>query len=60
MSVTLESPAVLSHYPPAYLAEYIGYQVIAVAIAFIVLEIIFVVLRSIARRKTLSPLGWDD
>lgn len=60
MSVTLESPAVLSHYSPAYLAEYIGYQVIGVAIAFMVLETVFVILRSLARRKTLSPLGWDD
>lgn len=60
MSVTLESPAALSHYSQAYLAEYIGYQVIAVAISFIVLETVFVVLRSLARRKTLSPLGWDD
>lgn len=60
MSVTLESPAVLSHYSPAYLAEYIGNQVIGVAIAFMVLETVFVILRFVARRKTLSPLGWDD
>lgn len=60
MSVTLESPSALSHYSPAYLAEYIGYQATAVAIAFIVLETVFVVLRSVARRKIPSPLGWDD
>ncbi len=60
MSVTFESPAALSHYSQAYLAEYIGYRVIAVAVTFIALETVFVVLRSVARRKIPSPLGWDD
>ncbi|KAL8723938.1 MAG: hypothetical protein Q9166_008214 [cf. Caloplaca sp. 2 TL-2023] len=35
-------------------------RLIGVSAAFIVLEILFVVLREIARRKTSSEYGWDD
>ena len=45
---------------PAFLSAYTGYQVIAVAITFGILEITLVVLRFIARRINKSSRGWDD
>lgn len=45
---------------PEFLAEYIGYQVIGVAVAFAILEIGLVTLRFIARRINKSSQGWDD
>ena len=50
----------LSNYPPSYLAQYTGNQVIAVAITFGVLECFFVALRFLARRINKSSPGWDD
>ena len=49
-----------SDYSLEYLAEYCGGRLIAVSVAFIVLEIFFVALRSFARLETSSPRGWDD
>ena len=45
---------------PAFLAEYIGYQVIGVAVAFAIIEISLVALRFVARRINKSSPGWDD
>ena len=47
-------------FPPGYLAENRGYQLTAVAIAFIAIEILLVALRFSARRMHVSPMGWDD
>ena len=52
MAAPLPSPAVLS--------AYTGYQVIAVAVTFGILEITLVSLRFIARRINRSSRGWDD
>lgn len=44
----------------AFLSAYTGYQVIAVAVTFGILEIALVILRFIARRINKSSRGWDD
>ncbi|KAL8898239.1 MAG: hypothetical protein Q9207_006803 [Kuettlingeria erythrocarpa] len=45
---------------PEYLREYSGGTLIAVAIAFIVLDLLFVGLRELARHRTKATWGWDD
>lgn len=50
----------VAQYSPEYLSEYIGDRLIHVSAIFIVLESIFVALRSYARTLTISSIGWDD
>lgn len=45
---------------PEYLREYSGGTLIAVAIVFIVLGLLFVGLRELARHRTKAAWGWDD
>lgn len=45
---------------PKYLSEYSGGILIAVAIVFIVLEVLFVGSRELARYRTKAAWGWDD
>ncbi|CAD6582767.1 MAG: hypothetical protein ASARMPREDX12_001032 [Alectoria sarmentosa] len=47
-------------FPPGYLAEYSGGELVRVAAAFIVLEILFVGARFYAKTKIVAPLGPDD
>ena len=47
-------------YSPAYLAEDKGYLVMAIAITFIVVDVIFTLLRFTARRISKVSFGWDD
>ena len=47
-------------FPPGYLAEYSGDELVRVAAAFIVLEILFVGARFYAKTKIVAPLGPDD
>jgi hypothetical protein len=47
-------------YPPGYLAEYKGGQLVATSIVFIILETFFVVLRFYARRIKRASVGLDD
>ena len=49
-----------SELPPSVLYEYTGHKLIAVAIAFIPLEIIFVGARYYARSMHKTTLGVDD
>ena len=51
------APTVLSH---SYIDEYIGYRLEGTAIAFIILETAFFVLRGWSRRLQKAHLGWDD
>jgi hypothetical protein len=57
MSLTEATPPV---YPPGYLEEYNGKPLFAVSVAFIVLEIFFVVLRFWARKIGNVRWGADD
>ena len=43
-----------------YIDEYIGNRLINTAIAFIVLDTIFVALRCWSRYLQKAPVGWDD
>ncbi|KAF2190025.1 hypothetical protein K469DRAFT_448133, partial [Zopfia rhizophila CBS 207.26] len=47
-------------FPPGYLDEYNGDQVTKYAITFLVLEVLFLSLRFIARSMGKVPWGWDD
>ena len=46
--------------PPQYLEAYIGHELVAVAVMFIVLDIICVTLRISARHLSKARLGLDD
>ncbi len=43
-----------------YLREYSGDALVAVAVVFIVLDLLFVGLRELARYRTKAAWGWDD
>lgn len=45
---------------PEYLSEYSGGTLIAVSIVIIVLALLFVGLRELARHRTKAAWGWDD
>lgn len=46
--------------PPEYLNQYNGRPLVITAIAFMVLDTIFVLLRFLARHLQRAPFGWDD
>ncbi|KAJ5100511.1 hypothetical protein N7456_006563 [Penicillium angulare] len=47
-------------YPPGYLNEYCGGELIATAVVFMVLEIAFATIRWYAKRRQDVPIGLDD
>ena len=47
-------------FPPGYLEQYIGHQLVQFATAFIVINIFFVTLRYVARYVSKTPVGLDD
>ena len=49
-----------SDFPPGYLAEYCGGQLLGTCIAFMLLGTIFVTLRFYTRLTTEAKQGWDD
>lgn len=53
-------PTIFDGFPPGYKEEYIGYILQNTAIAFIVLETVFVALRYLAQRIGRKPFGIDD
>ena len=48
------------NFPPGYLDDYCGNQLVGVAITFIVLELFFVGARFFAKTKVVAGLGADD
>ena len=50
----------VSQFPPSYLEEYNGNSPVVVAIVFIVLEVVCVALRFLARRISKTAWGADD
>ena len=49
-----------AHYPPGYLQEYSGGELIATSVVFIVLETAFAIVRHFARRTHHSSIALDD
>ena len=45
---------------PEYLNESIAYQLLSVAISFMILDTLFVIVRFISRRYEPAKLGWND
>jgi len=49
-----------TQFPPGSLGQWIGYRLIAVAAAFIPIDILFFALRFHSRHLTRTPMGMDD
>lgn len=56
----MASPQTQVDYPQSYRDEFIGYRLTNTAIAFIILETVFVFLRIWSRKFSRAPFGWED